>query len=220
MSAEEVKNVERPLYTAKGFGTLFSFQKGRASVGYSSKRQILYLDKTEAVAEYVRVQLENLGLLQVVGSATPRTIDTCAALRSYAGCQLQGFHGDLDPFFRWKERFAVLTLTAGLKGAEMDVYPGCFNCAVNASGVAVRVKLAAGQTLVMNGLMRHRGGAYNAISYRWFMSFLVEGLGAAGDGSFQMEHFDEKENPEVVDNENWLSQTQSIAEWKAQSAMH
>lgn len=128
------------------------------------------------VCEPVTRMMEKLGMLDVVdGKGERRVVGDCSALKSLprkipVG---QGMHEDTPSWYNWGNGFGFSSITAGSKPIWLDVYPESFSGG-RGEGVAARVEVQPGETIVFNGLLRHRGVSYNRLSIRWFVSLVVK----------------------------------------------
>lgn len=123
--------------------------------------------------------MEKLGMLDVVdGEGERREVGDCSALQSFPR-QIpvgQGMHEDVPSWYNWGNGFGFSSITAGSKLIWLDVYPESFSGGKGAKGVPARVEIQPGETIVFNGLLRHRGVSYDRLSIRWFVSLVVKSV--------------------------------------------
>lgn len=136
------------------------------------------------ITEPVMKRMRELGVLGIVDETSgkvdgreQREVGSCAVLKSEKRPTTQpgpqGFHVDTPPSHDWKNKFCFSSITAGSRPAKVDIYPRSFDGQVK-SVHPVTVTLPPGQTLVFNGLARHRGTSYSDTNVRFFVSIVVK----------------------------------------------
>ncbi|CAM9263330.1 unnamed protein product [Ectocarpus sp. 4 AP-2014] len=131
-------------------------------------------------------KLKALGALAVCGEDLPvegahhdvREVGYLGVIRSRPnppGKEVpQGFHVDNPPSHNWGDKFGFSTITAGSNVARVDIYPESFDGSYGQGQIPVTVTLLPAETIVFNGLARHRGASYLTSNLRFFLSFVVK----------------------------------------------
>lgn len=163
------------------FDSIFLKSSKIRSKRWDTKRKMSVVHKEDVVfrlaCEPVTRMMEKLGMLDVVdGEGEKREVGDCSALKSLArkipvG---QGMHEDTPSWYDWGNGFGFSSITAGSKLIWLDVYPESFSGGVGTKGVPARVEIKPGETIVFNGLLRHRGVSYERLCIRWFVSLVVK----------------------------------------------
>lgn len=185
---------------------------GAEDPSWDAKRKMNVVKKEDILFELVcgpiKKRLEELGL------AGRRGVGVCALLkslpRSLLNAILQGCHADMSPSFQWGDDFGLSCITAGSKPAQLDVYVGSFDGGVGKEGSPVRVTLEPGETIVFNGLARHRGVWYSSLNLRFFVSFVVEAAVARAEKNKLDAETNELEK-ETYPEQGWTA----FEEWQA-----
>lgn len=142
---------------------------------WDAKRMLNVVNKDDFLWNLICGPIEKM--LEDLGLAGSREVGVCALLKSLERvleAVLQGYHADMDPSFDWGSDFGLSIITAGSKPAEIDIYPGSFDGGMGSKGIPVRVTLLPGESIVFNGLARHRGVCYPSLNLRFFVSFVVK----------------------------------------------
>jgi len=143
--------------------------------------------------------MQSHGFLDVYGDAAlgRRCSRDSSYIRSLAyereeDIRFQGFHTEGNPQLADQQglQFALYTLVAGSRGAEVHLYPGHMGGDPVKYGkvegnpiLPVRVILQAGDMLVMTGGTRHRGTGYIVQNDRFFISFKAGKSWSADEGT-------------------------------------
>lgn len=166
---------------ARSFDPLFLKSSDILDERWDPFRRISYLDKGDILAQGISAPIANgleaLGMLHVGDGKALREVGVVAALKSKErkpdDLVPQGMHADTSPFVKWENEFCISTITAGTQRASVEIYPESFDGGKGSKGVPVRVDLEPGETIVFNGLARHRGVSYEHENVRFFVSFVV-----------------------------------------------
>ncbi|CAN0323343.1 unnamed protein product [Pylaiella littoralis] len=133
---------------------------------WDDKRKINVGQKDDFLFELVCGPIKKM--LELLALAGRKEVGVCALLksleRSLLKAILQGHHADMCPSFDWESDFGLSCITAGSKPAQLDIYVGSFDGGMGSKGTPVRVDLLPGETIVLNGLARHRGVSYSSLN--------------------------------------------------------
>lgn len=149
---------------------------GKKDPSWDEKRKMNVVKKEDMLFELVcgpiRKVLGRLGLTD-----GKRDVGVLALLKSMGRAArrpvFQGYHADMSPLFEWKDDFGLSIITAGTNPAQLDIYVGSFDG--RTGKLPVRVNLDPGESIVFNGLARHRGVCFPRLNLRFFVSFVVRG---------------------------------------------
>lgn len=149
---------------------------GSEDPAWDDKRKMSVVNKDDFLFELICGPIKKV--LEDLGVAGRREVGVCALLkslqRSLLKAVLQGYHADMSPRFDWGSDFGLSCITAGSQPAQLDIYVGYFDGGMGSKKTPVRVDLLPGETIIFNGLARHRGVCYASLNLRFFVSFVVK----------------------------------------------
>lgn len=171
---------------------------------------------TEAVGSLGFLDIPDLGVSRVSRDGVYFVSEAFRNMVEIMQMGLQGFHadGDAREAKEHGKEFALYTITAGLEGAVVDLYPGHMGGDPVKYGreegrndpiVPIRVMMQPGDTLVLSPGTRHRGTGYLVRNDRFFVSFKVGKSWAAHEGfthDLQVVQ-DDSEKYSLQDLERW-----------------